>query len=152
MSATSSTSTTTTATGSLSKTAVIWIVLLGVAGIISLCIALFFVFRYSCTRKSRAQGHRILDKRNEHKEWWKHAHPPVDGAGMEKGVFLVRRGTLHDENGMEMMGLRNSGADMGTVRDSSWPLGYGEGTGEGEKGQRVKSRFLAASDLREEKV
>lgn len=74
---------------------------------------------------------------------------------METGTIGVNNDDVEHDS-IELTGLRHSGAAMGEggnfERDSSWPLGYGAGTGDGEKGYRVKSRFFGETDLRDEKL
>ena len=116
----------------VSKNAIVWISLLGALGLTTMAIALFFLLRYQCTRAARDKGHHIADGRNEHKQWWKHANPPVDG------------GVGDASSSVEMAGLAKHAAAPGTTALA--------GTRPEGRGAAVTSRYYGGSDLRDEHV
>ncbi|KAF1346794.1 hypothetical protein BDV97DRAFT_371350 [Delphinella strobiligena] len=103
----------------ISRSAIIWIAILGTLGLGGVMIALFFLFKYSCTRVGREKGQYVSDCRNEHKQWWKHANPPLDANGgqvNEDGQVEMKRLTMH----AAPPGL--GGPRESALRKAGWPF------------------------------
>jgi hypothetical protein len=62
----------------VSKVALAIIITFSVVSLVVLAIAVWIVFRFTCTSRGRRAGHAVRDGRNEHVQWWKHANPPAD--------------------------------------------------------------------------
>ncbi|KAI5276156.1 hypothetical protein E4T47_01013 [Aureobasidium subglaciale] len=62
----------------ISKVALAIIITFSLVSLVALTIALWILFRFTCSRRGRRAGYAIKDGRNEHTQWWKHANPPAD--------------------------------------------------------------------------
>ncbi|THW53210.1 hypothetical protein D6C99_00118 [Aureobasidium pullulans] len=64
----------------VSKVALAIIITFSVISLVALAVALWILFRFTCSSRGRRAGHEIRDGRNEHTQWWKHANPPADSS------------------------------------------------------------------------
>jgi len=60
------------------KVALAIIITFSVVSLVALAIAIWILFRYTCSSRGRREGYAVRDGRNEHTQWWKHANPPAD--------------------------------------------------------------------------
>jgi hypothetical protein len=62
----------------VSKVALAIIITFSVVSLVALAVALWILFRFTCSNRGRKAGYAIRDGRNEHTQWWKHANPPTE--------------------------------------------------------------------------
>jgi len=60
------------------KVALAIIITFSVVSLVALAIAVWILFRYTCSSRGRREGYAVRDGRNEHTQWWKHANPPAE--------------------------------------------------------------------------
>jgi hypothetical protein len=70
----------------VSKVALAIIITFSVVSLVVLAIAIWIVFRFTCTSRGRRAGYAVRDGRNEHVLWWKHANPPADSKKIIRDV------------------------------------------------------------------
>lgn len=114
----------------IGRDAIIWLSLLAAAAVLGVVIALYFLLRYICTKASRKRGQHVEDQRNEHKQWWKHADPPLE-----------KNGRVDDDVEFAMLTRDVDGPGLG---------GFGA-THEGQSGG-MKSRYYSQPDAKVERV
>ncbi|CAD0096756.1 unnamed protein product [Aureobasidium mustum] len=61
----------------VSKVALAIIITFSIVSLVALAIALWILFRFTCSSRRRRAGYAVRDGRNEHTQWWKHANPAV---------------------------------------------------------------------------